>query len=137
MTAGRERNSYRLPADLVRQLADHAKARRTSRTAIVEAALASYLSPDGADRLEAAVSRRLDRLTRQLDRLEWHVELGNETLAQFIRVWLINNPPRPDSDQKAAKAQANERWEHFVRSLDRKMELGPRFRDEIAEDKLA
>jgi hypothetical protein len=128
------KHTIRLPVDLTRQLADHARARRVSQTAILEAALASFLSPDGADRLEATVSRRLDRLTRQLDRLEWHVELSNETLALFIRFWLTTNAPLPDTARAAAQAMGKERWEAFVASLNRRMEFGPRLKNEISED---
>jgi hypothetical protein len=46
------------------------------QTAVVEAALASFLSPDGADRLEAAISRRVDRPGRRADRLEWNADLS-------------------------------------------------------------
>ncbi|WP_319798423.1 CopG family transcriptional regulator [Nitrobacter sp.] len=130
----RVKHTIRLPIDLTRQLTDHARSRRVSQTAILEAALASFLSPDGADRLEAAVSRRLDRLTRQLDRLEWHVELSNETLALFIRFWLTTNAPLPDTARAAAQAMGKERWEAFVASLNRRMEFGPRLKNEISED---
>lgn len=94
----------------------------------------SFLSPDGADRLEAAVSRRLDRLTRQLERLEWHVELSNETLALFIRFWLTSTAPLPDTAMKAAQAMGRERWERFVESLNRRMENGPRLKTELSVD---
>ena len=134
MTGLREKNSFRLPSDLVRQLDGMARTRNVPRTAIVEAALASYLSPDGADRLEAAVSRRLDRVTRQLDRLEWHVELTNETLALFIRFWLNTHTPLPDSAAKAAQATGKERWSRFVDSLARLMESGPRLKNEITSE---
>ncbi|MDQ2763238.1 MAG: CopG family transcriptional regulator [Pseudomonadota bacterium] len=130
----RIKHTFRLPADLARDLADHARARRVSQVAIVEAALASFLSPDGADRLEAALARRLDRLTRQADRLEWNVELSNETLALFIRFWLTNNAPLPDTALAAAQAMGKDRWERFVESLARKMEQGPRFGREISRD---
>lgn len=96
MSGGQIKRSVRLPADLARALADHARVRRASQTAIIEAALLSFLSPDAADRLEASLSRRLDRLTRDVERLEWHVELSNETLAPFIRSWLNAKPPLPD-----------------------------------------
>lgn len=134
MTGAREKGSFRLPPDLIRQLEGFARSKHVSRTAIVEAALASYLSPDGADRLEAVVSRRLDRITRQLDRLEWHVELSNETLALFIRFWLTTTAPLPDTAMKAAQAMGKERWERFVESLSRRMESSSRLRNEIARD---
>jgi predicted transcriptional regulator len=128
------KHTFRLPADLTRHLADHARAKRASQTAVVEAALASFLSPDGADRLEAAISRRLDRLSRQADRLEWNMDLANETLALFIRFWLTSNAPLPETALAAAQAMGRERWERFVESLARRMETGPRLGRELQRD---
>ena len=134
MSAPRIKYTVRLPADLARQIADHARARRASQTAVIEAALLSFLSPDGSDRLEAAVTRRLDRLNRQFERLEWHVELSNETLALFIRSWLTSTTPLPDSALPAAQARGKERWEGFVEALTRRMEMGPRLKSELSHE---
>ncbi|WP_426265285.1 CopG family transcriptional regulator [Sphingomonas sp. PWP1-2] len=126
--------TFRLPVQLGRDLAEQARMRKVPQGAILEAALTSFLSPDGADRLEAALARRLDRLTRQAERLEWNVELTNETLALFIRFWLTNNAPLPDTALAAAQAMGKERWERFVESLARKMENGPRLSREVSRD---
>src|SRR3546814_16182673 len=121
----RVKHSFRLPPELVRQLDATARPRHVSRTAILETALASYLSPDGADRLEAAVSRRLDCITRQLDRLAWHLDLSNETLALFIRFWLTTNAPLPDTAMKAAQAMGKARRSPFVQNPTTPMASGP------------
>ena len=55
----RTKHTFRLPPDLAAKLADYAARKRVPQALIVEAALASHLSPDGADRLEAALARRL------------------------------------------------------------------------------
>jgi hypothetical protein len=130
----RIKHTFRLPVDLTRQLADHARLRRVSQTAVVEAALAAFLSPDASDRLEAALGRRLDRISRQADRLEWNIDLANETLALFIRFWLTSNAPLPDTALAAAQAMGRERWERFVESLARRMEGGRRLGREISRD---
>jgi predicted transcriptional regulator len=65
----RAKQTFNLPRELVRRLDDHADLKRVPRVKIVEAAIDSFLSPDGADRLEAALARRLDRLTRAIVRL--------------------------------------------------------------------
>lgn len=130
----RVKQTFRVQADLARQLAEHARSRRVPQVAVVEAALLSFLSPDGAERLEAALSRRLDRLSRQAERLEWHVGLSNETLALFIRFWLTSNAPLPDTALAAAQAMGKERWERFVESLSRRMEQGPRLEGELSRD---
>ncbi len=131
---GQVKRSIRLPAGLAHAVSDHARARNTSQAAIIEAALESFLSPDAADRLEAALSRRLDRIQRNLDRLEWNVELSNETLAQFIRFWLSTTAPVPDTAMKAAQAMGKERWERFVETLSRRMESGGRLGKELMQD---
>lgn len=130
----RIKHTFRLPPDLSRALADYAARKRVSQALVVETALGSLLSGDSAEHLEAVLSRRLDRLSRQADKLAWHVELGNETLALFVRFWLVNNPPLPDTALAAAQAMGKERWERFVATLNRRMEFGPRLKNEISED---
>jgi hypothetical protein len=134
VTATREKSSFRLPPELVRQLDGFARVKRVSRTAVVEAAIASYLSPDGADRLEAALGRRLDRVTRQVERLALHVDLSNETLSMFIRSWLNHTAPLPESAVKAAHAMGAERWERFVAGLSHQLESGVQLAQEVGLD---
>jgi hypothetical protein len=74
-------------------------------------------------------------VSRQLDRLEWHVELTNEVIALFVRFWLTSNPPLPDAAMKAAQAMGKKRWQGFVESLSRRMEGGPKLRDEVEGQK--
>jgi predicted transcriptional regulator len=90
----RTKATFRLQPDLMRRLADYAERKRVSQAVAIETALESYLSPDGPDRLEAALARRLDRLSRASERLERHVTTGNEALALFVRFWLTSTPSR-------------------------------------------
>lgn len=129
------KQTFRIDEGLAKLLAERARTRGVSRTEVVEAALASLLSSDQDERIEAVLARRLDRLSRQLDRLEWHVELSNEAFALFIRFWLTSNPPLPDTAMKAAQASGKKRWQGFVDSLSRRMELGPKLMDELREDR--
>ena len=134
MTAIRRKYTYRLPVDLAGQLADYAKRKRVAQASVVEAAVTSLLSPDGADRLEAALARRLDRLNRQVERLERHVTISNEALALFVRFWLTTTPPLPDAMQSAAQAKGRERYDGFVESLGRRLAKGRTLVDEVAKD---
>lgn len=134
MAPKRIKHTFRLPPDLSAQLADFAGRKRIAQAVVVETALASFLSPDGSDRLEAALSRRLDRLSRQADRLAYHVEVSNEALALFIRFWLTNNAPLPDTILAAAQAMGRERYESFIEALNRRMEFGPRLANELSFD---
>ena len=115
-------------------LDDYAARKNISRVAIVEAALEMFLSPDGANQLEAALARRLDRLTRALERLERHSTITNETLALYVRFWLTHTPPLPDTAETAAQAKGHERWEGFVEALGRHLALGNLLSDEIARE---
>jgi predicted transcriptional regulator len=130
----RTKHTFRLPPELAGKLADYANRKRVSQALVVEAALASHLSPDSADRLEAALARRLDRMTRQLERLERHVTISNEALALFIRFWLTSTPPLPDTAQAAAQAKGRERYEGFVEALGRRLARGRTLAEEVVVD---
>ena len=99
------------------QLADFARKHGKSKSLIVEAALASFLSPDDADGARRRSRRRLDRLTRQIERLERDLSISIETLALFVRFWLTSTPPLPEPMQAAARAKGSERYEKFVEAL--------------------
>jgi hypothetical protein len=105
-----------------------------TRSLVIEAALASHLSPDGADRLEAALARRLDHVNRHLERIERHVGISNERLAVFVRFWLTSNPPLPDTALAAAQTKGRERYEGFVEALARRLARGRKLADEIVRD---
>ena len=130
----RTKHTFRLPPDLAGQLADYATRKRVPQALVVETALASYLSPDGADRLEAALGRRLDRINRQMERLERHAAISNETLALFVRFWLTHTPPLPDTALSAAQAKGHERYEGFVEALGRRLARGRTFAEEVTRD---
>lgn len=134
MKRGHVKQTFRLDAELVRLVAERAQQRRLTRTEIVEAAIASLLTPDHDERLEAMVTRRLDRMGRQLDRIEWQGELVGETLALLVRHWLTNSAPLPAEALAAAQATGKRRWEAFVDALARRMESGPKFATELSRD---
>lgn len=130
----RTKHTFRLPPELARQLADYADRKRVPQALVVETALSSYLSPDNTERMEAALSRRLDRLTRQAERLERHVTISNEALALFVRFWLTATPPLPDTAQPAAQAKGRERYEGFVEALGRRIAKGTSLAQELSHE---
>lgn len=117
----KSRHTIWLSPGVAEQLAEFAIRRRVSRAEIVEAALASFLSPDGSERMEAAFSRRIDRVLRKLEELDHSVEVGNEALALFVRFWLTATPQLPDSAATAAQAKGKERYDSFVQALARRL----------------
>ncbi|OYX79923.1 MAG: CopG family transcriptional regulator, partial [Bradyrhizobium sp. 35-63-5] len=85
-------------------------------------------------RLEGALGRRLDRLVRQVERLERNVTISNEALALFVRFWLTTTPSLPESAQQAAQAKGRERYEGFVDALGRRLAKGRTLMEEISRD---
>ena len=130
----RTKHTFRLPPDLMSKVAEYAARKGVTQSLVLESALASHLSPDGADRLEAALARRLDRMTRQMERIERHVDISNEALALFVRFWLTSTPPLPDAALPAAQAKGRERYEGYIEAVGRRLARGRKFADEIVRD---
>lgn len=130
----RDRLNVSLPVEMIARIGDLADRKHLTRSAIVEAAVASFLSPDSADQREAAFTRRLDRLSRQLQRLERNSGLSTEALALFVRFWLTITPPLPPEAQAAAQAKGRERYENFIEALARRWNQGRNLFDEIPKD---
>lgn len=126
-------NVYFDPA-LLKQVDALALRRNISKSAIVEAAVASFLSADASERLEAAMSRRMDKFGRQIDTLDEDLAVLGETISLFIRVWLAATPPLPESAQASARAKGAERFEGFMQNLGRRLATGDRFLKELSRD---
>ena len=106
---------------LVKQLEQAAARAGSSKSGIVGAALESFFSPDGGDRREAALARRLDRLTWQYNRVERNQRVILESLALFIRHHLTVTAPLPPSERIAALDKGEERFERFIDQLGREL----------------
>lgn len=123
-----------LDPDVMTALAQFAARRDQSQSMIAEAAIASFLSPDHAERREAIVARRLDQLDRRMTRLERDLGIAVEGLAVFIRFWLTTTPALPEPAAQAARAKAGERYEAFITALGQRLAKGPKLRQEVSED---
>lgn len=113
------------------QLAVH---KGVSKSAIVAAALSSFLSPDGGDQREAAMAKRLDRLSRQFDRLERDQNILIETVALYVRYFLTVSIPVPEGHQEAARAQGRARFAQFIEQLARHLQRGRSLVREVHEE---
>lgn len=130
----RSRLSVYIEGEAEKRLAEVAALKGLSKSSIVAAALWSFLSPDGGDRREAAIAKRLDKLTRQFDRLERDQTILIETLALFIRHTLTVTAPIPAAHQAAAVAQGRERFRQFVDQLARRLQQGKSLVKEVHEE---
>ena len=128
------RLSVYLDPGLMQQLTDLADRKEQSKSLVAEAAIASFLTPDEGDRREAAFSRRLDLLTRQVNRLERDLSISTEALALFIRFWLIVTPQLPETAQAVAHAKGRERFESFLETLGRRLAKGQSLLREVSTD---
>lgn len=119
---------------LLKKIDALATRRNISKSAVVEAAVNSFLSADASERMEAALSRRMDKLGPQIEGLDEDLAILGETVSLFIRFWLTVTPPLPETAQASARAKGAERFEGFMQSLGRKLATGVRFLKELSRD---
>lgn len=106
------------------QLREHSTVNGVSQSAIVAAALTTFLSPELQERREALITRRLDRLAQLFERLERDQTIVVETLALFIRYELSLSPAIPEAQQDAVRAQGKARFDKFIEQLARHLQRG-------------
>jgi REP element-mobilizing transposase RayT len=80
------------------------------------------------------IIRALDQQDRRLARLERDVGIGVETMALFVRFWLTTTPSLPEPAAQAARAKAGARYDRFVTAFGRRLNQGPKLRQENPED---
>lgn len=117
-----------------RRLEDVAAHRGVSKSSVIAAALSSFLSPDAMDQREAAMAKRLDRLSRQFDRLERDQGILIETVALFVRHYLTLALPVPEQQQEAVRAQGRARYAQFIEQLARHIQRGRSLVREVHEE---
>jgi hypothetical protein len=103
-----------------------AKRPGANKSAIVDAALDRFLNPERDASGDAALLRRLDRISRQLERTDRDLSVLAETVALFVRYYLTITPPLPAGDQDAARALGRERFEMFVARVGKRVASGGR-----------
>ena len=130
----RARLNIFIEPDHAKRLDDFAALRGVSKSAVIAAALTSFLVPDSEDRREAVIAKRLDRLSRQFDRLERDQSILIETLALYVRYFLTISLPIPEGQQEAARAQGRVRYAQFVEQLARHIQRGRSLVREVHEE---
>lgn len=112
----------------------YAERRNRPKSLVAEAAIASFLSPDAAERQEAAMAKRLDRIARALDRLERNDKIATEMMALFVRSWLTSTPTMAEQATASARAKGAERYTQFVEALGRRLATEMSLAREISLD---
>ena len=130
----RDRLNIYLPPEVHGQLSDLSLRKRISKSALIETAVVAFLSPESSDQFEAALTRRLDRLTRQSQRVERNLAISFEMLALFIRFYLKVAPQIPADASPAAQAIGSERFNSFLDSLTQRLQSRHSLLREICDD---
>ena len=135
--SARARLNIFIEPDHARRLEQVAAHQGVSKSAVIAAALSRFLSPEGSEQRETAMARRLDRLSRQFERLERDQNILVETVALYVRYFLTVSIPLPESQQDAARAQGRARYAQFVEQLGRHLQRGRSLVREVQEEALA
>lgn len=126
-------NMY-IPHKLRAELDLTARKSGATKSAIVEAALMGHFSAENGDKRDAVFIKRLDRMTRQMDRQARDFLVISETLALFVRYYLTVMPPLAASEKQAARALGNERFESFITQLSKRLTKKASFIHDVIED---
>lgn len=123
-----------LDPELIDALERRAASNGVAKSAMAEAAVAAFVTPDQAELAEAALIRRLDALQRLGERLERNLDISIEMQALYLRYWLTATPPLAEAARAAAQAQGKERFERFVEALAKRLAQSGRFAREVSFD---
>lgn len=103
---------------LYRRLDAYSAKMNQTKTSIVEAAVQQYLDGLGD---KDVLFRRIDSLTRRVDKTSFNTQIISEALAVYIEIWLAHTPRIPQDRRRAASAQAKERFEQLLTIVHRKL----------------
>lgn len=91
-----------------------------NKSRLVNDALAQWLARRGSKEVDDLLKVRLDRMSRELQRISREVEVLLESLSLFVRYQLTVTAPLPESDA-AALAVGRDRFEKFVAQVGRQL----------------
>jgi len=114
-----------LPGELSHRFEALASQPGASKSAILTDALTAWLNRQAASELENTFSRRLDRMSLALGRIERDGHILLESLALFVRYELMVQAPLPEADE-AARAVGRDRFEAFVTRVGEALASGQR-----------
>ena len=117
-----------------KRLDELAAKKGVSKSSIVAAALASWLSPDAGDQREAAIAKRLDRLSRQTERMERDQNIQIENAGAVHPLFLDHQHAGARSPQGRGPRQGKARFEQFVEQLGRHLLRGRSLVRDVVEE---
>jgi len=119
-----------LTRELKNRLKDHVSCGKgRTQSSVIEAALTAYFD-DATD--SDVLYRRLDRLSRTLNKLSRDQDLLNESFAVFVQLWFAHTPRLPESERDGAQRYAASRFAQFVEHVAGQFAEGHRFAEDLA-----
>ena len=118
------RHHLYLDDDVSERLDALARRPGTSKSAIVSDALRAYLARQATEELHPVIKASYDKVVRGLGRIERDQQVVLESLAVFVLYILTVTPPLPESQQAAARAVGQERFQRFVEQVGRRLAAG-------------
>lgn len=112
-----------LPRPVSQRVEALAAAPGVTKSSLLCAAVTAYLDRRGASEAEERFIRRLDRLSRQLERIERNGHIQLESLALFVRYMLAVNAPLPEEDD-TSRAIGRDRFAAFIARVAQQLASG-------------
>lgn len=109
--------SVYIDTDVFDAIVTAARQRGISKSQVTENTLRLLLTPDGADDREAIITKRVDRLQRQMETARDDLERLTEMLGLFVHVWFAHTPELPPAEKSNANRAAAQRFQRFVDGL--------------------
>jgi len=129
----KKRYTVWLSPPLAHKFEEVAARAKGGKSGVVEDTLKAALEPQSLPRLDDALARRLDKLSRIVAHMERDMAIISETLGLFVRYFLTVTPPMPESEQEPARLLGRERFAVFVVEVGRRMTSDRRLVAEVLE----
>jgi predicted DNA-binding protein len=114
-----------LPTELSERFETLASRPGATKSSILASALRVFLERRSASEIEQQFAIRLDRISRQLERIERNGHVQLESLALFVRYMLTVNAPLAEDDE-VARAIGRDRFNAFIVRVGQQLATGKR-----------
>lgn len=118
----------RLPIHMVQQLKYVSKERGVTEGSIVEAAVRNYL---GKTENEDVVLKKIDRMSRQIDKLRKENKAMLEVVSSFVRVYLTHTQEIPEHQKREAENKGSRKFARFMELVAKNLESSKPFFEEL------
>jgi len=128
----RRRNIHPYLSDeLYERFKKFAAATDATESSIVEVALSEYLDQTSHRRL---VLKRLNKLGRNIDRVERDLAIVLETVGAFLNIWMVHNPKLPESREDIQRKAAAPRIAAMQKYVAQQVSGSRRFFNDVVKD---